>query len=123
MKKYSLVASLVAALMLSACGESELHSAMEGMGGSYKAMKEAKSLAPIKEELEVFKSNFEVARQQQLPPEDQSTFDEGMEKIDGLVTKLDAAVKLGDLVKAQALLAELREVNKEYHKKLEVKKH
>lgn len=121
MKTRSLGAVLVVAVALAACGESELHGAMEGMGESYKSMKEAPALVDMKAQLEVFKAELEVARQQTVKPEHQADFDEGLEKVGQLTAQMTLAVESGDINAARALLENLREVRKQYHEKLGVK--
>ena len=106
---------------LLACGESELHEAMEGMGEAYKSMKDAESADSIKADLAVFKSRLAVARQQQVEPEDQLAFDEGLNKAEVLADDISMALEKGDLAHAKVLLADLRDLRKRYHEKLEVK--
>lgn len=121
MKTRSLAAVVTLALALVACGESELHGAMEGMGESYKSMKEAPALADMKGQLAVFKAELDIARQQVVKPEHQAEFDEGLEKVGQLTAQLTLAVESGDINSARALLEKLRDLRKQYHEKLGVK--
>lgn len=105
---------------LAGCSESELHNSMEEMGGAYKAMKESQTAAAMKAELSTFKSQLAIAQQQAVNPEDQNAFDEGLQKVEEQVGRLELALETNNLDLANAILAELRELNKEYHDKLGV---
>ncbi len=120
MRKLRLLATLILSLSLLACAKSELHDAMEEMGGAFKSMNKTESLETIKADLVTFQGAFEIAKQQPVASEDQATFDEGMEKVEELAGQLAVAVDAGDLAAAKTLIAELRDANKKYHDKLGV---
>lgn len=114
---------VLAAVLLAGCsGGSELHESMEEMGDSFKSMNKADSLEDIQSELEEFSANIAIAKQQQVKPEHQQDFDEGMEQLSTQLTDLETAVQAGDLAGAKSALAVLRDTNKKYHKKLGVEK-
>ena len=107
-------------LAVAGCSESELHSSMEEMGGAYKAMKESQSAEAMKAQLDIFKAQLAIAQKQPVNPEDQNTFDEGLKKVEEQVGQLELALETGSLEVANTILAQLREINKEYHDKMGV---
>jgi len=119
MKKIILLAVVVVGL--AGCQSSELHESMEEMGDSYKTMKKSEDLEAISKEYTSFKAAFDIAVVQQIDPENQPTFEDGMKKAQVLVKDLEAAIAAKELEKAKALLKELGEQRKEYHEKLGVK--
>lgn len=111
-----------AALLTTACTRhSELHDAMEDMGGAFKVMRESQDITQLKQKMVEFKAGLEISAAQPVRPEDQAAFDEGIKKLEGLVAKVDAALAQGDLAAAKAAIDELGSVRKRYHEKLGVK--
>jgi soluble cytochrome b562 len=109
-------------IALGGCSNSnELHDAMEGMKEPFKAMRETNDIDQVKAELATFIQGLNIAKLQQVKPEHQSTFDEGMKKLVELTGQVEAAVAAGNLDAAQSLLKQMGDVRKEYHDKLEVK--
>jgi soluble cytochrome b562 len=107
---------------LNGCSKSsELHDAMESMKEPYKAMRETDDINQVKTELATFVQGLNIAKTQQIKPEDQGTFDEGMKKLVELTGQVEAAVAAGNLDQAKALLEQMGDVRKEYHDKLGVK--
>ena len=120
MKKFVTGVLSLCLVVLVGCSESELHKSMEGMGGAYKAMKDSQTAEAMKAELDTFKAQLAIAQKQPVNPEDQSTFDEGLQKVEEQVAQLELALETGSLEVANTILAQLREINKEYHDKLGV---
>ena len=118
MKFLMLIAIISMALV--ACSKSELHEAMEDMGGSYKAMRKAETLEQMQAELDKFTASVDIAKQQQVNPDDQQTFDEGMKKLTDKIGKLSSAIEAGAMEDAKNALKDLRELKKELHEKLDV---
>lgn len=109
-------------IALNGCSKSsELHDTMEDMKEPYKAMREANDINQVKTELAVFVQGLNIAKVQQVKPEDQATFDEGMKKLVELTGQVEAAVAAGNLDEAKSLLQKMGDVRKEYHDKLGVK--
>ncbi|MDO3383348.1 cytochrome b562 [Gilvimarinus algae] len=116
------LAALLCALMLGACSKhDDLHESMETMGDAFKTMRESSDLDAVKTEWESFKAGVELAQMQQVAPEDQATFDKGMDELAERMAGVDAALAAGDLELAKQGMKRLGEVRKEYHDKLEVK--
>ncbi|WAJ71222.1 cytochrome b562 [Catenovulum adriaticum] len=121
MKKI-LLASLLSATFLAGCSQPDpLHDAMESMGNNFKALKKAESIDEKKNILKQFKQQLDVAKMQKIRPEDQETFDEGMEKLVNQVNLVIAQVEAGQVENLQMQLKKLGEIRKEYHELLEVK--
>ena len=112
---------LIFILALTACESSELHKSMEGMGDSYKSIRESEDLTVIKNEFSKFKAALETANAQKIAPDNQATFDEGMKELADIVNQLDAALATNDLQNAKTLFEQLGKIRKKYHKKLDVK--
>ena len=120
MKKFFPLVFVIAALV--GCSRSTpLHDSMEGMGGSFKAMRKSDDIEVLKAQWAVFKTELNVAATQQVLPMYQTSFNEGMDKLKGLVVSVDAALAAGNLGEVKNLLQQLDETRKEFHKKLEVK--
>lgn len=121
MKQIIFALLLCSTFGLSGCSqESELHGAMENMGGAMKAMKQTEEAATLQSELVKFGAGLDIAKQQKVKPEDQATFDEGMRKLTAKVTETTAALSSGNVVLAKSLLKELHEIEEKYHEKLGV---
>ncbi|MCU4677267.1 cytochrome b562 [Catenovulum sp. 2E275] len=117
-----LLTSLLTAAFLAGCSQPEpLHDAMESMGSNFKALRDAQSIDEKKQILAQFKEQVEIAKQQKVRPEDQKTFDEGMEKLSTQLALVMAQVEAGQIENLQAQLKKLGELRKEYHELLEVK--
>lgn len=110
-------------IALTGCSKhSELHDSMEDMGGAYKAMRDSDDLAQIKKEWDTFKASLDVAEAQMVKPEDQATFNEGIDELTAAVARVDAAIASGNMMKTKELLKGFGDIRKEYHDKLGVKK-
>lgn len=118
--KYVLTLILISLVLAGCSRHSELHEAMEGMGDSYKAMKNAETLEQMQTELEKFSANVDIARQQKVKPEDQQTFDEGMQKLEEGVVALRQSIDSGSLADVRTAIDNLKDLKKELHDKLEV---
>jgi|GEM_PF-1524704 len=101
--------------------ESELHGAMENMGGAMKTMKQTEEAAKLQSELVKFGAGLNIAKQQKVKPEDQVTFDEGMRKLTAKVTETTTALSSGNVELTKSLLKELHKIEETYHEKLGVK--
>ena len=111
---------ITTSFVLIACSKSELHESMEDMGDSFKAMRKLDSVEEIKAELDKFSANLDIASQQMVEPDDQSTFDEGMKKLQEEMNTLYAALEADDLDAAKQSLKVLHDIHEDYHEKLEV---
>ncbi len=116
MKKILFFLALVIAL--SACESSELHDSMEDMGKTYKAMRESEDLAVIKAQYANLKSSFDIAIAQQVHPEEQATFQEGMDKMADLIQQLETAIAADDVDGAKNILKQLGDNREDYHERL-----
>lgn len=121
MKAFYVAVAFIALLTTACTRHSELHNAMEDMGGAFKAMRDAQDIAVIQQNMEALKAGLEISAAQPVRQEDQATFDEGIEKVQALVARLDAALAQGDLVAAKAAIDDLGSTRKRYHEKLGVK--
>lgn len=121
MKKLFPIAFAVA--VLAGCSKpSPLHQSMEDMGGAYNTMKDSNNIPAIKGQVALFKAGLNIAKDQPVRPEDQATFDEGIEELNILVVSIEAAVAANNLPVAKELMQKLGEARKKYHDKLGVKK-
>lgn len=117
-----LAIALSALLLMSACSRhSELHDAMEDMGGAFKVMRDSQDIEQIQQKLVELKAGLEISAAQMVSAEDQVTFGEGLDKVKTLVVQVEAALAQGDLPAAKAAIDELGSVRKRYHEKLGVK--
>ena len=121
MKRFLPGIALLIALGGCSSKSSELHDAMEEMKEPFKAMREASDINQVRSELSIFIQGLNKAKIQQVKPEDQRTFEEGIKKLVDLTAKVEAALAADNLEEAQSLLKEMGGVRKEYHDKLEVK--
>lgn len=121
MKKFLPFIALVIALGGCSKKSSELHDAMESMKEPFKVMREASDINQVRAELANFLQGVNIAKVQQVKPEHQGTFDEGMKKLVDLTAQVEAALAADNLEEAKVLLKKMGEVRKEYHDKLGVK--
>lgn len=117
MKKLLMV---LLALTLAACAKSELHNAMETMGDALKAVGEAESPAEMQTHLNEVLAALKIARQQQVKPEHQQTFDEGLEKVQELFDQFQGHLLDGEPEMAKGLFPKLKETIEHYHEELGV---
>lgn len=121
MKTIIYVTLLLCSLGLFGCSqESELHGAMEDMGGAMKAMKKSEEAVRLKAELAAFSAGLNIAKQQKVKPEDQTSFDEGMKKLVAKVGEATAALDAGNAELAKSVVKDMRELQETYHEKLGV---
>ena len=117
MKKILIAVTM--ALVVSACSKHDpLHDSMESMGEAFKAMRKTDDLVTIKQQWLDFKKSANIAKVQQVKPEDQPAFDEGMNKLSDAITQIDRALEDNNLIAAKAAMKQLGEVRKKYHDKL-----
>ena len=109
---------LAVVIALSSCESSELHDSMEDMGKTYKAMSKSEDFAVIKEKYADLKSSFDIAVAQQVHPEEQATFKEGMDKMADLLQQLETAIAADDVDGAKHILKQLGDNREDYHEKL-----
>lgn len=118
---FSALISTCALITTGCTRHSELHNAMEDMGGAFKVMRESQDISELKQKMVELKAGLEISAGQAVRPEDQATFDEGIEKVNALVAKIDAALAQNDLAAAKSAIDELGSERKRYHEKLDVK--
>ena len=121
MKKLPLIAAIALSATLFGCSKSELHLAMEDMGGSLKAIYQTESLDEMKTEINAFFVALDKAKQQVVNPEDQDKFQEGLKKVEELALQVKAALDAGDATTAKALFPKLKDVKEKYHEEFGVK--
>ncbi|MYM64434.1 cytochrome b562 [Pseudomaricurvus sp. HS19] len=120
MKKLPMIAAIALSAALLGCSKSELHVAMEDMGGSLKAIYQTESLDEMKAQTDAFFVALEKAKSQVVNPEDQATFEEGLKEVEELALQVKAALEAGDAAAAKALFPQLKDVKEEYHDKFGV---
>lgn len=121
LRKFSVLTFAVVVVLSGCSRHSELHEAMETMGDAFKAIREESDLATIKAELATLKTAMEIAAQQKVAPEDQVTFDEGMQKTQSAVAELEKALAEGSQEQVADLVKKLGSIRKDFHDKLGVK--
>lgn len=110
-------------IALAGCSNSnDLHDSMEEMKEPFKVMRESGDAEQIKTELAAFTKSVSVAKMQKVKPEDQSSFDEGMNKLTDLIAQVEAALTAGNLEEAKNQLNQMADLRKEYHDKFGVGK-
>ncbi|MBD2857759.1 hypothetical protein IB286_01985 [Spongiibacter sp. KMU-158] len=105
---------------LAACAESDLHNAMENMGDSLKVYAKSESAAEMETSLDQILASLKIAREQQVAPEDQAMFDEGLEKVQAIMDDAKASLATGNIALAKSGLAELKKTIEKYHDELGV---
>ncbi|MER2492097.1 cytochrome b562 [Catenovulum sediminis] len=121
MKNTILVTALFAALSLTACSKPEpLHDSMESMEDSYKSLKKAETLEDKKQLVADFEKYLLIAKEQKVRPEDQKTFDEGIEKLSQEVQALKLQLEQGNIENIKPQLKRLHDLEEEYHELLGV---
>lgn len=123
MKMKLFAGAALVTIFLTACSEPDpLHQAMEGMGGAFKELRKAETIEDKKMLLAELEKHINVAKQQKVAPEDQESFDKGMQKLSTAIASLKLQLEQGNIENIKPQLKELGQIRKEYHELLGVSK-
>ena len=121
--KIILAAVLTTGVLFGCSKPNPIHEGMESMGKSFKALRQAETLADKQQLIAEFEKHVLMVQKQQVKPEDQATFDEGIEKLLTEVQAVKAALELGNIENIKPQLKALHDLEEEYHELLGVEDH
>ena len=121
--KIFFTAALASVLLIGCSKPNPIHEGMESMGKSFKALRQAETLADKQQLIAEFEQHVLMVQKQQVKPEDQATFDEGIDKLLSEVQAVKAALEQGNIENIKPQLKALHDLEEEYHELLGVEDH
>ncbi len=120
MKKWLMVALFCWSSLVTAA-DFDLEPIMKEMKLQFQVAADATSVDEMTMAMDKFETLVQRAQQGDYPPEKQPEFAQGFEHLQQAVDAVQVKLQSGDLQGAQALLRQMDDVRKEYHKKLRKK--
>ena len=93
----------------------DLEQPMKKIGFNYKQAVKADDAATMEKHIKEMKAQLDVAKERNMPAAKKEKFLEGMNKVQSELDASLAALQAGDQEKAQAHLAKVNDLKKEYH--------